>query len=258
MNLIAEHCCKNRKIAILYTFHIIKPSLQNFIDHAIFESDEYDFILIPCEVSITHLNIPKYVKIFNRPNIGYDFGAWSDVILAPGFLDIYTHILCINCSVSGPFIPSYYHGNWVDIFINPLNDQLRLFGCTIDTVDKVDVWTHVQSYVFSLEIQTVRYLISRGIFSQVYTQTMYRTIVDKEIKMSREIIKAGWNIGCLMKYFEGIDWRDPNSTKTVNIIGNVCSTDKYLGQNIHPYEVIFIKNNRDYNLTWLALYERYI
>jgi hypothetical protein len=246
---------RKRKIAILYTFHVLKPPIERFIQRAIFESDEYKFILIPCGISITHLNIPRYVQIFNRPNIGYDFGAWSDVILLPGFVDTYTHVICINSSVTGPFTPPYYCGKWPDIFINPLNDQLRLFGCTISDKYQTHVHVYIQTYVFSLEISTLQHLINRGIFSPAYTRTMNDTIVYREIEMSCEIIRAGWNIGCLMKYYEGIDWRDPDSTKRVTAIGNVCSAGKYFGNNIHPYEVVFLKHKSDFSTTWLAIYE---
>jgi hypothetical protein len=250
-----------RKVAVLYAFHIIKPSLTDFLKYAIFESDEYDFILIPCEVSIAHLEIPSHVQIFNRPNIGFDFGAWSDVILAPGFLDMYTHILCINCSVTGPFVPPYYNGKWTDIFIDPLNDQIRLFGSTINTGrwPPERAFAHVQSYTFSMETRTTRYLITRGIFSTTYAKTKNEAIMDREMRMSREIINAGWNIGCLLKYFEGINWCNPDvdSTKKFTDIGNVCKKGKYFGQDIHPYEVVFMKQNSNFNPEWLAMYEQH-
>lgn len=246
-----------KKILVLYTFHVIKPTLKFFIEKGIFQSDTCDFILIPCGVDISHLKIPDYVKIFRRGNLGFDFGAWSDALLTDNFYQKYTHFIFLNCSVSGPFVPNYHQGKWVDIFINPLNDDVRLFGTTINTISDPSKSAHVQSFVFSMERKTVEYLISRNVFTQLhYCQDIHQTIALKEVRMSREIIQAGWNLGCLMKYYQGVDWRSKESMSKVSPLGDICYENRYFGQTTHPYEVIFVKSNRNQNPTWLAMYEK--
>ncbi|CAK7994530.1 Hypothetical protein POVR1_LOCUS54 [uncultured virus] len=242
----------SKKTAVLYTFHIIKPQLQHYINSS-FEAKDVDFYLIPCGIDLKGVTVPDHMKILPRANKGYDFGAWSDALLNDELYKRYTHFIFINCSVAGPFTPSYFQGRWTDLFIDPLNDQVKLFGTTINTISQVGVCAHVQSFVFSMDREALELLITKRIFTQkVYCRSILQTVACREVRMSREIIKAGWNIGCMLRCYRGIDFR---TVKHVIVDGDVCYPNRYFGQTTHPYEVVFVKANRGQNLTWLAIYE---
>ena len=72
------------------------------------------------------------------------------------------------------------------------------------------------------------------------------TIEQKEVLMSRKIIENGWNIGCLMKYYDGVDftfkYKSPEEY-TRSFIGDVMwpqSQDRFW----NVYELVFVKGNR--------------
>lgn len=240
------------KVAVLYTFHIVKPQLAHYINST-FKADDVDFYLIPCGLDISSVQIPDYVKVIKRRNQGYDFGAWSDAILDNDLYKDYTHFIFINSSVSGPFTPPYHSGRWTDVFITPLNDELRLFGTTINCCHNPGKLAHVQSFVFSMERRTVEFLIEKHVFTQQsYCVSMMQAISTKEVRMSREIIKAGWNIGCLLQCFRDVDFRTVTAVVENN---DVCYKGAYFGQTTHPYEVVFVKSNRGQDLKWLKMYE---
>ena len=70
--------------------------------------------------------------------------------------------------------------------------------------------------------------------------------------MSRLIIENGWNIGCLMNYYKGVDFRflasRPSDYKP--FLGEVMLTKNFSDKLFNNfYELVFIKGNRfDYNL----------
>jgi hypothetical protein len=58
-----------------------------------------------------------------------------------------------------------------------------------------------------MNINTLKYLIDCEIFSITNYATTYTNAIQfKEIAMSRRIIEKGWNIGCLMNYYSGVDF----------------------------------------------------
>ena len=95
--------------------------------------------------------VPSYVKTLYRDNIGYDFGGWSDALLIDNLYKNYDNFICINSSVIGPFIPSYYNEKWTDIYLKGLlQPNVKLFGSTINTCCNPIITSHVQSYIFSM------------------------------------------------------------------------------------------------------------
>ncbi len=159
----------------------------------------------------------------------------------------YDKFIFVNSSVIGPFLPADYTGKWTDIYLNGLNDNVKLFGTTINTCLQPLRLSHVQSYIFSMDKNTLEYLIEYHIFSTtVIVRTFDEAIKYKEILMSRLIIENDWNIGCLLPYYKNVDftfktkspvdydikfWDDAMNSKCRNILW----TDEQL---------VFIKGNR--------------
>jgi hypothetical protein len=246
------------KDLVLYVYHEINSNVLFFLEKGIFKDDNTDFIFINngCKEK---LNLPEYILYFERENIGFDFGAWSDVLLTNDFYKKYDRFMFVNSSVLGPFIPQYYNDKWVNIFWNGLKNNVKLFGCTINNGNifgKVNGThnSHVQSMVFCLEFQTLVFLIEKGVFTKNYYSDKDKLIIDCEIGQSQFIIKNGWNIGCLMKHYQDYDFVDLNKNKHVKLLGDIQYEKAYFGNTIHPYEVIFLKTNRIKIDTWLTNY----
>lgn len=234
------------KILVLYVFHIYNDRVENFINNAIFYDENVDFIMISNDKN-NIFKVPNYVKILFRDNIGFDFGGWSDALLTNNLYENYNYFIFVNSSVIGPFLPSYFKHKWVDIYINGLQNNVKLFGSTINTSYNPKHGAHVQSYIFSMDKTTLLYLIECEIFTINHFETdMWECILLKEILMSRKIIDNNWNIGSLMKSYENVDFTFKNKTPeeyNINFIDDVLQP---LYKNIiwTDYELVFIKGNR--------------
>jgi hypothetical protein len=234
------------KTLVLYVFHIYNDRVKYFINNCIFKDSNVDFIII--SNNKTNLfEVPNYVKVLFRDNIGYDFGGWSDALLTNNFYENYDNFIFVNSSVIGPFIPSYCKDRWTDIYINGLHNNVKLFGSTINTCNDPLNVSHVQSYIFAMDKITLQYLIDCEIFSMTnYAKTFHEAIMEKEIQMSRKIIKNKWNIGSLLPYYKNVDFTfSTKSPKEYNI--------RFLDDIMHnqfryslwnEYQLVFIKGNR--------------
>jgi hypothetical protein len=235
-----------KKTLVLYVFHQYNDRVKHFIKNAIFKSTTVDFLII-CNSHEIDFTAPSYVRIIKRANIGYDFGAWSDALLINELYKNYSHFIFANSSIIGPFLPYYFIGKWTDMYINGLNDDVKLFGSTINTYNEPITTTHVQSYIFAMDYDTLVYLIDSGIFSLDYVTTFDDAIWKKEVLMSRKIIDNGWNIDCLHNYYKGVDFRFKNKKPSDY---NIKFTDDFMYQSHYdnktwtPQELVFIKGNR--------------
>ncbi len=241
------------KTLVLYVFHDLNDRVNAFIKNAIFLDPDIDFLVIN-NGSKDEPVLPDHVIYLKVDNIGYDFGGWSRGLLYNNLYKEYHTFIFVNSSVSGPYLPSYFQGKWTDIYLNGLTDLVKLFGSTINTgsltkyID-VEASSHIQSYIFSMNYETLSFLISRGIFSLTeFSTTLQDAVINKEIRMSRLVIENGWNIGCLMTYYKGVDFRFLASTPLDYkpfIIGDPMVSKNFSDKLFNNfYELVFIKGNR--------------
>jgi hypothetical protein len=241
------------KTAVLYVFHEITDMVRHFVQFCTFESPDVDFYVIANNLQIK-FDLPPYVKTMNRTNIGYDFGAWSECLVNDDMYIKYDFFIFANSSIVGPFLPKNFNGRWTDIYINGLKDNVKLFGSTINATGdsrgaqhSPEVAAHIQSYIFSADREAVEYLMECEIFNANTHLTGFRdTIEQKEILMSRKIIDNGWNIGCLMKYYDGVDFKFKHKQPheyARPFIGDIMF-DNYYGKFWNEFEIVFVKGNR--------------
>ena len=234
------------KLLVLYVFHIYNNRVTHFIKNCIFEDKNVDFIIISNNKK-NILEVPGTVKILLRDNIGYDFGGWSDALLRDKLYENYDNFIFANSSIIGPFIPPTHKGRWTDIYINGLKNNVKLFGSTINTCDRPLEKSHVQSYIFSMDKNTLLYLMTCEIFSITnYAKTFKDAVWTKEVLMSRKIIEQNWNIGCLLTYYKDVDFTfkdkkpDEYNIKFLNDI----MYPKFRNSLWKDSELVFIKGNR--------------
>lgn len=142
------------KVLVLYVFHVYNDRVDNFINNCIFDDENVDFMIISNDKSNSFKH-PHNAKVLFRDNIGYDFGGWSDALLTNNLYENYDYFIFVNSSVIGPFIPFYYKDKWTDIYINELQNNVKLFGSTINTIQQPLTMAHVQSYIFSMDKTTL-------------------------------------------------------------------------------------------------------
>ena len=238
------------KTLVVYVFHQLNDRVNKFFD-AIFRDDEIDFLVV-CNSQSIKLSLPDYIKVLYRENIGYDFGGWSDGILTNDLYKQYDKFIFVNSSVIGPFLPSYYKGKLTDIYNDGLNNDVKLFGSTINCcfsvygpkmIDAVKE-SHVQSYIFSMDREALDYLIENEIFTKKrYITDFVELVIKREFRMSRLIIEKGWNIGCLMDNYQGIDFTFKTINKQIEYLGDVMLPHNY-NKVWTLNELVFIKGNR--------------
>jgi hypothetical protein len=234
------------KTLVLYVYHIMNDRVKMFFEKCIFYDPDIDFIIISNDKNIIP-DVPEYVKILVRDNIGYDFGGWSDALLTNNLYENYDNFIFVNSSVIGPFTKPSFKDRWTDIYINGLQKNIKLFGSTINTCGDPLNKSHVQSYIFSMDKITLKYLIKCDIFSTSnYAVTFNDAIWNKEVLMSRKIIENGWNIGSLLKYYEGVDFTfTDKKPKEYNIVFRWdIMQPKFKNSMWDIHDLVFVKGNR--------------
>lgn len=238
------------KTLVLFVYHIYNSRVKHFIRKSIFYDPTVDFVVISNNGHPPPY-VPPYVKTLVRPNVGYDFGGWSQALLtedAAGnkLYQAYDRFIFVNSSVMGPFLPPGFAGRWTDVYLQGLQENVKLFGSTINCCDAPQTTAHIQSYIFSMDKDTLEYLMECNIFSITnYATTFQDAIWTKEVPMSRRVIEKGWNIGCLMPQYKGVDFtfttRSVNSypTKWTDVMNKESRNVSW-----NEYQLVFVKGNR--------------
>ena len=234
------------KTLVLYVFHNFNDRVQHFINNAVFFDENIDFIFIANDRNI-QFEVPTYAKKLVRDNIGFDFGGWSEGLFTDNLYKNYEHFIFVNSSVKGPFLPEYYKGKWTDIYLNNLKDNVKLFGSTINTCGNPTTHAHVQSYIFSMDISTLQYLMDSAIFSMTnYAKTFGEAIWNKEVLMSRKILEKGWNIDSLLPLYKNVDFtfrtKSPHNY-SIPFLDDLMYMN-FRGVLWNEHQLVFVKGNR--------------
>lgn len=240
------------KTLILYTFHELSSNVEFFIKHAIFQSDQYHFRFIINNENINYLELPFYSSCIIRKNIGpHDFGGWSEGLLRDDYYKKFNRFIFINSSVMGPFVKITEKENWVELFCQKLTNNVVLVGSTINTTREPRWLTHVQSYAFAVTFEGIKILIENKIFCLEENLSKRNLIIEfKEIKMSRCILKNGYNIGSMYPtIFDKFDF--VNSVPEIQ--NDICYPKFLPATTNNVYLVMFVKTERGYDKNQLNL-----
>ncbi|GLC37809.1 hypothetical protein PLESTM_000650400 [Pleodorina starrii] len=98
---------------------------------------------------------------------------------------------------------------------------------------------HVQSYAVATDRVGLQVLLDDGRVFHCHNNR-WNTIYYSELGSSTAILKAGYNIDCLMTKYQGIDWRN-KSNWGCNARSTPQSELTYDGITLDPLEVMFVK-----------------
>lgn len=168
---------------ILITYHYLErdslyqDNLRHFLRHGILSSCDY----IICINGGCSLDLPlsPNVRYIHRPNVGFDFGAYDDAINTTD-IDRYEFFFFINCTMRGPFLPSYFSAPWTSPFLEMLSDKVKLAGPTINILNRNsfyaalfrqrytfrEPYSHVQSMMFVTDHDCLAFLKRKGFFNR--------------------------------------------------------------------------------------------
>jgi hypothetical protein len=257
----------SNKICCLYAYYeknqLYKDNFEYFLNNAILDNVDY-YIIINGECSI---QIPKKnnIIIFQRENIGYDFGAFSYSIQRIN--KNYDYYFFLNTSVIGPLWKDNYNNSirdWTVPFLKLFNKDVVLVGTSINILTNNNIGTynlkeiygrdkpysHVQSMFFCINNEYYNYLKKINFFNESEMNNapkLLYIIAYKEIGLSQIAIKNGWNINSILSKYKDLDYR--TITKNINLSsgsGDPYYEGRYFGDSIDKYEAIFYKNNRGF------------
>ena len=238
------------KSVIIYTYYNSPSSNYNlafFLEREVVYRDNIDYIFVvngfETDKSIIFPNLDN-VTVIRRENIGFDFGGHASAledIQTKG--KVYDYYFFMNSGVIGPILPHYVKTpHWSHFFIEKINDTVKLVGTTIvclrDT-DDAGYGPKVEGFFFMVDQIGLDILKERGTI--FYNHPIkYSAIINGEYELSNCILNNGYSIDCMLRKYQGIDWRDKSNYKMNNNESPSRSMTFY-NNSINPYEVIFHK-----------------
>lgn len=208
--------------------------------------------------------------LVHRENTGYEFCAIKEVIEA-GHIPHphqYKYVITMNGSVRGPFLPPSFSGVWPDIFLPQLGPRsvstgqggeqqvhVGLMGTTLNCMtgtmdtERRQRQLHLQSMFLAWTSEAL--LASSWVFECL--TDMQEVIRHCELGTTQAVLTGGYAIMSLQQSMAGYvikDLDDPELWRRCAAVdrerggGDPYYDKVYMGGNLHPYELVFIKTNR--------------
>ncbi|KAK2000039.1 hypothetical protein LX36DRAFT_631320 [Colletotrichum falcatum] len=245
---------------ILYAFaesDVARKNLKFFINQGLHDAADFVFILNG-ETSVgTIIPEKKNIRVINRPNTCFDLGAYGEVLRKDDLYKKYKRFITLNASIRGPFLPHWAQSCWSDLYLGRLTDKVKLVGMTANCWPQF----HVQSMIWATDEVGIQLLLNPPPDSSVKDDfgTENDTVgmsgcydgwnqaVHAEVGATSTFLKQGYKVDLMMAAFQKSKNYIEECDTSQN--GDVLWNGKYFGTNVHPYETIFIKANRDIDPT---------
>ncbi|KIH89214.1 hypothetical protein SPBR_07481 [Sporothrix brasiliensis 5110] len=194
------------------------------------------------------------IRVVRRNNTCYDMGAVGEALRTNNLWKSYTKFMSINSSLRGPFVPYWSGGCWTDLYLNKITDTVKFVGLTANCHPR----PHVQSMIFATDDTGMSILLdpdhaTSGVADKfggaddpvglTGCYNNHRSAVHSEVGLTTLIQNAGYAVDVMMAAIHQETSLEAycNATNSNDVLFN----DAYFGFNVHPYETIFIKTNRD-------------
>ena len=256
-----------RLVLVVYAYHETPESRSNveyFLSHGLPPSSAGDVVFV---VNGAHTVIfPPSVRVIERANDCFDFGAWGAGLAVLEDLKIgHDFFVLLNASVRGPFLPLYVKDPWWKIF-RPSAPR-ALFGTTVNCmefpqyngpINVSETTLHLQSMALAVDNETMIDLLRP--FLQECAPTKDDAIYNLEMPLSRAAVAAGRPLETLSLAFDYEPKRGfisdessyENLKQTCRKLREISAFElgdvyypklSVLGHDVHPLEVVFFKAN---------------
>ncbi|KAH6691375.1 hypothetical protein F5X68DRAFT_201788 [Plectosphaerella plurivora] len=196
------------------------------------------------------------VRIIRRPNTCYDLGGMGEVLTKDDLWKGYSRFITMNSSIRGPFLPIWSNDCWMERYLERVTDQVKLVGMSVNC----DPRLHVQSMIFATDKVGMKLLLDPALatsgsqddpfgkatdpvgLSSCYES--WNSAVHAEIGTTGLITAAGYRYDAMVTALHSeatIEMFCASNPK----IKDLWWDNAYFGGNIHPYETIFYKANRN-------------
>lgn len=246
---------------ILYAYAESETARENFkffLEKGIHGGADFIFIFNGETDAMSLVPEGPNIKIIRRENTCFDLGGMGEVLRQDDIWKQYKRFITMNASIKGPFLPRYDSTScWTDIFLGRITDTVKLVGTTVNCQPS----PHVQSMLWATDDIGMGILLDPALAHSVPQEDHWGTVDDpvglsfchetmdaavhSELGSTRLITSQGYKVDVLMTAYElsagaGIEEYCKNGQ-----FEDVLYDKKYYGANIHPYETVFIKANRD-------------
>ncbi|KAK7704142.1 hypothetical protein SLS64_008700 [Diaporthe eres] len=246
---------------VLYDYAESETARENFkffLEKGIHGGADFIFIFNGETDAVSLVPEHPNIKIIQRENTCFDLGGMGEVLREDDLWKRYKRFITMNASIKGPFLPRYAStACWTDIFLSRVTDTVKLVGTTANCQPS----PHVQSMLWATDDIGMGILLDPALAHSVPQDDHWGTVDDpvglsfchetmdaavhSELGSTRLITSQGYAVDVLMTAYElsagaGIEEYCKNGQ-----FEDILYDKKYYGTNIHPYETVFIKANRD-------------
>ena len=251
----------SRTLVVYQFFEKDQTYVDNFLHFLVHGYDEAnDHVVViagDCTIELPRLPKLKYLFTENKNN---DYGGYSDLVSSWPTVFDYDVVFFVNSSVRGPFLLPGETRHWTSFFTDRLLPGVGLVGTSINIMSALGPvspryqakyggqppYTHVQTMAYCLPHRSLRHLHDIGFYQPRPALAKHEVIEDYEIRLTQLILANGWNVACLMPEYDTIDFRAPHAEINLTSIGGDPNfPNAYFGRTAHPFEVLFVKTNRD-------------
>ena len=226
-----------------------KKNLEYFLLHGANVLDHVKYILVVNSELFT-VQVPEHVQVLHLPNKNIpttDFCGWAYGLKnVTESKDIYCFI---NDTCRGPFLPSYVtNTDWTAILSSMLEGDVHLVAPIIESPDDMGSPEHAWSrgmpfahtYMFCLTLKALQILQANNILVGPVDKIKTVTVIERAV--SALLLRENLNLKCLLCRGSKNDWRNRLYWSKVSKISDPEVPMNYDGMDVHPYEIIFVKN----------------
>ncbi|WYZ40081.1 hypothetical protein EsH8_IV_000422 [Colletotrichum jinshuiense] len=245
---------------ILYAFaesDAARENLKFFVSQGLHDAADFIFILNGETTVASFIPAKDNIKVISRPNTCFDLGAFGEVLRKDGLYKKYKRFITMNASIRGPFLPHWAPSCWSDLYLDRITDKVKLVGMTANCWPQF----HVQSMIWATDSIGMELLLNPPPGSSVKDDfgteedpvglggcyDGWNHAVHAEVGATSTFLKQGYEVDLMMSAFHKSKKYIEECDTSQN--GDVLWNGKYFGTNVHPYETIFIKANRDIDPT---------
>ncbi|ROW04759.1 hypothetical protein VMCG_04734 [Cytospora schulzeri] len=209
------------------------------------------------------------VRVVQRDNTCYDIGSFGKVLRSQikvggdgnngkgvPLWHRYKWFITMNASIRGPFLPVWSEECWTDAFLRKVTDDTKLVGLSYHCNPS----PHLQSMLLATDHIGMSILLDPALafsvpnddpphgtvddpvgYSRCYEQ--FDQAVHSEIGMARLIRSQGYKVDAMLTSVHilgAADYCQKAAYPTDHLWDGM-----YFGFNVHPYEMLFMKTNRD-------------
>ncbi|KAF9872866.1 hypothetical protein CkaCkLH20_09729 [Colletotrichum karsti] len=244
---------------VVYAYHeseSARANLEYFVTKGLHNAADFVFIINGEAKSSSLIPDLPNVRIVKRDNTCFDMGAIGEVLRKDDLWKQYKRFITMNASIRGPFLPMWSSSCWTDLYLSKVTETTKLVGMTLNCKPRL----HIQSMIFATDDVGMGILLDPSIATTASEDDQFgskdspvglsgcyadwNAAVHAEVGTTGLIMKAGFKVDAMMTSLQAEGGAE-EYCKAHPDSGDVLWDKKYFGSNIHPYETIFIKANRN-------------